>query len=69
MTKTLDDYMKDPDIAREPQALREVHAIPLMLQDERKGMTAAEYNAVVSQRAAQFLLDDFKSRPCQRCSP
>jgi len=58
MKKTLDDYMKDPDLAREPEALREVHAIRLKLQDERKGMTAAEYNAVVRQRAARFLAPD-----------
>jgi len=36
MTKTLDDYMKDPDRAREPQALREVHAIRLKLQMNAK---------------------------------
>jgi len=55
MKKTLDDYMKDPDLVKEPKALREVHAIRLKLKDERKGMTATEYNAVVSQRAARFL--------------
>lgn len=58
MKKTLDDYLKDPDIANEPQALREVHAIRLKLQDERKGMTATEYNAIVRQRATQFLTSD-----------
>ncbi len=54
-TKTLDDYLNDPDLAREPQALREVHAIRLKIHDERKGMTAAEYNALVHERAARFL--------------
>ncbi|MDR0448287.1 MAG: hypothetical protein LBH07_06425 [Treponema sp.] len=58
MKKTLDDYMKDPDLAREPQALREVHAIRLKLKDERKGMSPAEYNAAVHQRALRFLGSD-----------
>jgi hypothetical protein len=55
MMKTIDDYLKDPDIADEPQALREVHAIRFKIHDERRGMTAAEYNAIVRQRAAKFL--------------
>jgi len=58
MTKTLDDYLNDPDLANEPSALREVHAIRLKIHDERKGMTAAEYNAIVRQRAARFLAPD-----------
>ena len=41
MTKTIDDYLKDPDIAHEPQALREIHAIRLKIRDERKEMTEA----------------------------
>ena len=61
MKKALDDYLKDPDLANEPEALREVHAIRLKLQDERKGMSPAEYNAIVRERAAQFLASD-KSR-------
>ena len=48
MKKTLDDYMNDPDLANEPSALREVHAIRLMIQDETKGMTAVQ--------ASQFLV-------------
>ena len=59
MTKTIDDYLKDPDLANEPQALREVHAIRLKIHDERKGMTVAEYNAIVHQRAARFLAPDY----------
>lgn len=55
MTKTIDDYLKDPDLVDEPYALREVHAIRLKIHDERKKMTAAEYNAIVRQRAAKFL--------------
>jgi hypothetical protein len=58
MTKTIDDYLKDPDLADEPQALREVHAIRLKIHDERKGMTEAEYNAIVRQKAARFLASD-----------
>ncbi|MDR1748423.1 MAG: hypothetical protein LBR47_05125 [Spirochaetaceae bacterium] len=54
-TKTLDDYLNDPELAGEPEALREVHAIRLKIHDERKGMTAAEYNAIVHQRAVHFL--------------
>ena len=55
MKKTLDDYLKDPGLTREPEALREVHAIRLKLHEERKGMTPAEYNAIVRERAAAFL--------------
>ena len=58
MTKTLDDYLNEPELANEPNALREVHAIRLKIHDERKDMTAAEYNAVVRQRAARFLAPD-----------
>ena len=53
MTKTLDDYLNDPDLANEPEALREVHAIRLMIQDRTKGMTASErtayYNGSIGQ--------------------
>jgi len=45
MKKTLDDYMNDPDIINEPLALREIHAIRLMLYDETKDMTASEHTA------------------------
>ncbi len=54
-TKTLDDYMNDPDIIDEPMALREIHAIRLKIYDETKGMTAAEYNSYVHERASRFL--------------
>jgi hypothetical protein len=55
MTKKLDDYLKDPALADEPEALREVHAIRLKIHEERKGMTAADYNALVHKRAVAFL--------------
>ena len=58
MTKTLDDYLNEPELTNEPNALREVHAIRLKIHDERKDMTAAEYNAVVRQRATRFLASD-----------
>jgi len=41
-TKTLDDYMNDPDIIDEPMGLREIHAIRFMIQDEEKNMTPEE---------------------------
>jgi hypothetical protein len=53
--KTIDEYMNDPDIAREPESLREIHAIRLKIHDERKELTSAEYNAIVQKRAAIFL--------------
>jgi hypothetical protein len=39
---TIDDYTKLPELAGEPEALREVHAIRLMIHDETKNMTAEE---------------------------
>jgi len=62
MAKTIDDYLNDPDLANEPEALREVHAIRLKIHDERRGLMAAEYNAIVRQRAAH------SSFPCLRQS-
>jgi len=56
--KTINDYLNDPDLINEPEALREVHAIRLKIHDERKGMTATEYNAIVHQRAIRFLAAD-----------
>ena len=45
MTKPLDDYMKLPELANEPAALREIHAVRLMIYDETKDMTAEEKRA------------------------
>ena len=53
MTKTLDDYLNDPDLANEPEALREVHAIRLMIQDRTKGMTASERTAYYNQNVSK----------------
>jgi hypothetical protein len=55
MSKTLDDYMNDPEIINEPAALREVHAIRLMIHDETKNMTAAERTAYYSGSAERLL--------------
>jgi hypothetical protein len=58
MTKTLDDYLNDPDLANEPSALREVHAIRLMIHDETKGMTAEERTAYYHEAAIRFFAPD-----------
>jgi hypothetical protein len=58
MKKPIDDYMNDPDIINEPSALREVHAIRLMIHDETKDMTAAERTAYYREGAARFLARD-----------
>jgi len=42
MTKTLDDYMNDPALAGEMEALREIHAVRLMIHDEIKNMSPEE---------------------------
>jgi hypothetical protein len=39
---TIEDYMKLPELSNEPVALREVHAIRLMIHDETKNITAEE---------------------------
>jgi hypothetical protein len=42
--KTIENYMNDPAIADEPLLVREVHAARLMIQDDRKNMTAKEFS-------------------------
>ena len=54
MTKTLDDYLNDPELANEPSALREVHAIRLMIHDKTKDMTAEEHTAYFNENAKAF---------------
>jgi hypothetical protein len=49
--KTIEDYMNDPAIADEPRPVREIHAARLMIQDERKGMTATEFGKAARQDA------------------
>ena len=58
MKKTLETYMNDPDIVKEPLPLREVHAIRLMLSDETKGLTPEERTARTSADS-QALLHKF----------
>ena len=62
MTKTLDDYLNDPDLANEPPALREVHAARLMIQDETYGMSAEERTAYYHEAAVRFFAME-NSRP------
>jgi len=62
MTKTLDDYLNDPDLANEPQSLREVHAARLMIQDETKGMTAEERTAYYHEAAVRFFANEKSQR-------
>ena len=46
-------YMDDPDIIDEPMAMREVHAIRLMMQDETKDMTSEQLARYYSDSAEQ----------------
>jgi len=56
MTKTINDYLNDPDLVDEPQVLREVHAIRLMIRDEVKNMTISERTAYYHEKSrAAFL--------------
>ena len=66
MTKTLEDYLNDPDLANEPEALREVHAIRLMIHDETKGMTTAEHTAYFSGSAARLLAQESGAKSTTR---
>jgi hypothetical protein len=52
--KTFEDYLNTPELAGEPEFLQEIHAARLKIQDEIKGMTAAE-RAAYFNRAAEFL--------------
>jgi len=65
MNKTLDEYMSDPDIADEPEALREIHAIRLMIYDETKDMTAAEHTACYKGSADRLLSGTRNIAICQ----
>ena len=49
--KTIEDYMNDSAIADEPRPVREIHAARLMIQDERKGMTASEFSQAAEDSA------------------
>ena len=62
MKKTLDDYLNDPDLADEPAALREVHAIRLMIHDETKNMTVAEHTAYFKGSAVRLLGEEVAAK-------
>ena len=51
---SIEDYMKDAAIADEPRPVREIHAARLMIQDERKGMTATEFGEAARQDAIRI---------------
>jgi hypothetical protein len=48
--RTFNDYLATPEIAEEPLFLREIHAARLMIQDETKGMSTAEWLAYWKQK-------------------
>ena len=68
MAKSFDDYLNDPDLTNEPQALREVHAARLMIQDETKGMAAAERTAYYHEAAIRFFTNPIPPRKHERRS-
>jgi hypothetical protein len=59
--KTVQDYMNDPRILNDPgmagalEPVRKIHAIRLMSQDERAGMTAEEETEYLNKQARAFL--------------
>ena len=65
--KTVSDYLHDPrilsdqDMAEALEPVREIHAIRLMLQDERNGMTPEEEVAYLNKKAEELLAPMGKS--------
>jgi hypothetical protein len=59
--KTVQEYMsdprllKDPDMAKALEPIREIHAIRLKLQDETAGMTPEEVADFYNKKAEAFL--------------
>ena len=51
-------YMNDPDIIDEPMALREVHAIRLMLHEETKSLTPEE-RAMRTKKNADEIMEKY----------
>ena len=62
MIKTWEEYYNDPEIINELSAMREIHAIRLMLHDEREGLTAEEHTALVNKNTEVFMSKYKKSR-------
>jgi len=48
--------MNDPDIISEPEALREIHAIRLMMYDEIKDLTPEEHTAYFRNGAERLAM-------------
>ena len=48
-------YMNDPDIIDEPLALREIHAIRLMIHDETEGLSPEERSARANRNASAIM--------------
>ncbi len=53
--KSLETYMRDPDIADEPLPLREIHAIRLKIQDDTQNMTPKERAARTAEQAKKLI--------------
>ncbi len=59
--KTLEDYLRDPDLADESLPLREIHAIRLKIQDDTKDMLPVE-RAKHASREANALIRQYGLR-------
>ena len=64
MVKSWEEYYNDPEIINEHPTLREIHAIRLMIHDERKGMTLEEKLAYTN--AARFMCSKPEHPPSAR---
>ena len=65
--KAIVDYLNDPRILSDPEMavalepIKEIHAIRLMLQDERAGMSPEEEVEYLNKKAEEFLAPMGKS--------
>ena len=66
MVKSWEEYYNDPDVINEHPVLREIHATRLQMRDEREGLTMAEYNAFVKEKADAFLAECQKYKQPQK---
>jgi len=62
MNKTYEDYYNDPDIINEAPAMREIHAIRLMIHDETKDLTAEEHTAYYAGSAERLFGKEIAAR-------